>query len=508
MATLAAAAVAASTIGAASAPAVVVHLHNGRTLSVQPVRGIAPAAGLAAAPALAAAQTSKLEYHGGPVMSSNTNYAVYWAPEGAPSYPAEYQSGLNTFFEDLAHDSGGNQNVDSVATQYGDTAGEHANYSSHFGGALLDTDPYPVNGCAMAKICLTDAQLQTELKNYVTAHALPHDLAHEYVLLTPPGVEDCFEATSTECSAGTTSPWYCAYHGVIALSGGPLIYANDPYVTGISGCDDAEHPNNKPSDGALVGGLSHEHNESITDPELNAWYASNGEENGDKCRTFTDTTEFGTPLGTAPDGSRYNQLIDSHEYWYQQEWSNEGLTCLQRVAAGGGTTPTVTGVTPKSAPTTGGTSVTISGTGFTGTTAVHFGSVSASFTVTSATTITAKAPAEAAGVVDVTVTTSAGTSATTTSDRFKFTPTVTSVSPTSGPATGGTSVKITGSGFATGAGATKFKFGTALATSVSCSSSTECTALTPKHEAASVYVFAVVNTVKSPRNTTARFTFS
>src|SRR5207302_1355649 len=91
--------------------------------------------------ALATAGTAKLEYHGGPIMPSNTNYAFYWDPPGGPSYPAAYQSGLNTFFEDLAHDSGGLQNVDSVATQYNDSASEFANYDSHFGWAILDTDP-------------------------------------------------------------------------------------------------------------------------------------------------------------------------------------------------------------------------------------------------------------------------------------------------------------------------------------------------------------------------------
>src|SRR5205823_4440325 len=183
-----------------------------------------------------------------------------------------------------------------------------------------------------------------------------HDLTHEYFVLTPPEVEDCFEASSFECSAGSTSPVYCAYHNFITLTGGPLVYANDPYVTGNAGCDDGEHPNNKPSDGALQGGLSHEHNESITDPELNAWFASSGAENGDKCRTFNETTEFGAPLGTAPDGSRYNQVVNSSLYWYQQEWSNEGLACLQRLAVGA---PAVTKVTPKTGPVNGGTAVTI-----------------------------------------------------------------------------------------------------------------------------------------------------
>src|ERR1019366_5489098 len=73
--------------------------------------------------------------------------------------------------------------------------------------------------------------------------------------------------------------------------------------------------------------------------------------------------------------------------------------------------PVVTGVSPTSGPTAGGTSVTVTGTNFTGATAVKFGTTSATtFTVNSATSITATAPAGAAGTVDVTVTATGGTS--------------------------------------------------------------------------------------------------
>jgi IPT/TIG domain-containing protein len=484
------------------ASALVVQLPNGHRISLSPVRG-GPRS--SAAPAVPAAGTGKLEYHGGPIMPSNTNYALYWAPEGAPAYPAEYKAGLNTFFADLAHDSGGDQNVDSVATQYNDSAGAFAKYDSHFGGALTDTDPYPANGCVAAPICLTDAQIQAELKSYVKAHGLPQDLTHEYFVLTPPGVEDCFEKSSLECSAGTPNGVYCAYHDFINATGGPIIYANDPYVTGNAGCDDGEHPNNKPSDGALQGGLSHEHNESTTDPELNAWYDASGAENGDKCRTFNDTTEFGTSLGTAPDGSRYNQVINTRLYWYQQEWSNEGLQCKQRLAAGA---PAVTKVAPKTGPVTGGTSVTITGTGFAGTTGVKFGAVAASkFTVNSSTSITATAPAERAGIVDVTVTTSAGTSEISLADRYKFAPVITSVKPTSGPAAGGTLVTVAGAGFIPGTSGTVFKFGATAGKNVSCASSQQCTVLSPKHEAGTVEVRATVNTVTSAKPSPATFKF-
>jgi hypothetical protein len=317
---------------ASTASAVIVHLANGKTLSDQPLRGAVRSMPFDVF-------FSNLDYNGGPVMASNTNYAVYWHPSGAPAYPSDYQAGVNQFMTDLAHDSGGHENVDSVSAQYNDAAGEFANYSSHFGGALMDTDPYPANGCKQAPICLTDAQLQAELSKYVKAQGLPVDLAHEYFLLTPPKVEDCFEASGVECSAGSKKPFYCAYHSNVPVTGGgELIYSNDPYVTGNSGCDDGNHPNGTTSDGVLMAGLSHEHNESITDPEPNnAWtdFGGSGGENGDKCRTFAEATEFGTPLGTAPNGAKYNQVINGRFYWYQQEWSNQGNQCLQRLTFSG-----------------------------------------------------------------------------------------------------------------------------------------------------------------------------
>ncbi len=91
-------------------------------------------------------------------------------------------------------------------------------------------------------------------------------------------------------------------------------------------------------------------------------------------------------------------------------------------AAGVGTcpTPTITSITPVRGPAAGGTTVTITGTGFTGATAVHFGATAApSFTVYSDVEIRAVSPA-GAGTVDVTVTTPGGTSTTSSADHFTY----------------------------------------------------------------------------------------
>ena len=83
--------------------------------------------------------------------------------------------------------------------------------------------------------------------------------------------------------------------------------------------------------------------------------------------------------------------------------------------------PAVTGISPSSGSTAGGDSISITGTGFTGATAVSFGGTPAtSFTVTSDAMITAVSPAGSAGLVDITVTSSAGTSATATADAFTY----------------------------------------------------------------------------------------
>ena len=64
--------------------------------------------------------------------------------------------------------------------------------------------------------------------------------------------------------------------------------------------------------------------------------------------------------------------------------------------------------------------MTITGTGFTGATAVDFGTTAATnVTVVNDTTITVVSPA-GTGTVDVTVTTPAGTSPTSSADQFTF----------------------------------------------------------------------------------------
>jgi PKD domain len=326
-------------IAATNASAILKRLPNGQVVSYMAVRTADKAHAVMPLDQV----FNNMDYNGGPIMPSNTDFMLMWSPQGLGAYPQGFVFGIARYFTDLQRDSGGNQNVDSVDPQYNDLTGAVAKYDVRFGGVLVDTDPYPPAQCPVGGTgvtgtvanCLTDAQIQTEIENYVTRHHLPADLSHEYFVLTPPHVESCFTNTGPSfggCSAGEplNIAAYCAYHQNTATSTF-ILYANMPFDATNPLCQDGNNPNNLISDGEINGGLAHEHNESVTDPIPNdAWTngvgADQGEEIGDQCEF-----QMGTPLGTAPDGSPYNQVINGHPYWYQEMWSNFTHSCVQRV---------------------------------------------------------------------------------------------------------------------------------------------------------------------------------
>jgi hypothetical protein len=141
-----------------------------------------------------------------------------------------------------------------------------------------------------------------------------------------------------------------------------IFYANMPFDADNPLCQDGNYPNGRISDGEINGGLSHEHMESVTDPLPNdAWTngagAFHGFEIGDQC----EFGQMGTPLGTAPNGSPFNQVINGHLYWYQEEWSNFTHSCVQRVTLPS-TLPTAT-ETVRAIPTGPGTDMAFDASG-------------------------------------------------------------------------------------------------------------------------------------------------
>ncbi len=167
--------------------------------------------------------------------------------------------------------------------------------------------------------------------------------------------------------------------------------------------------------------------------------------------------------------------------------------------------PAITSISPASGPVAGGTTVTITGTGFSGATAVQFGGHPAPFTVVSSHTITTTAPA-GLSAVNITVTRAAGTSPLTTNDRFTYTggPAVGSLTPSKMGSTANPTITITGVGFT---GATKVYFGLKASAHVTVVSDTKITATAPTGSA-SVHVRIVNGTATSPIVAEDRFAYA
>lgn len=121
----------------------------------------------------------------------------------------------------------------------------------------------------------------------------------------------------------------------------------------------------------------------------------------------------------------------------------------------GTSTPTASGLSPGSGPTTGGTNVGISGTGFLQGATVQFGGVAAtSVDVVSSTLLVATTPAGAAGLVTVQVV-NPDSGNVIVNGGFTYVaqsaPSITGVSPAQGPVTGGQAAVVSGAGFQPGA---------------------------------------------------------
>jgi uncharacterized protein (TIGR03437 family) len=165
----------------------------------------------------------------------------------------------------------------------------------------------------------------------------------------------------------------------------------------------------------------------------------------------------------------------SNDVYYSSSAGADPPELVIQTGTGSGPLPTIASFTPTSGPV--GTGVTITGENLSGASSVKFNGTSATtFTVNSATQITATVPTGAT-TGKISVTTGGGT-ATSTADFTVGTspspPTISSFTPTSGPV--GTGVTITGTNFS---GASSVKFNTTSATTFTVNSATQITATVP-----------------------------
>ncbi len=172
--------------------------------------------------------------------------------------------------------------------------------------------------------------------------------------------------------------------------------------------------------------------------------------------------------------------------------------------------PSVTGVSPSSGPTSGGTVVQISGFDLSGVTSVHFGANPATAVSYDAglQVVQATAPASASrGDVDVTVTTPSGTSGAGALDKFDYVgPSVDALVPPAGSPDGGAQVLIEGGGFT---GATAVDFGSTAAERFGVVSDSEIEATSPTGTDGAVVDVTVTTPIgTSPKFSADHFTFT
>jgi len=300
-----------------------------------------------------------LYYNGGPIMSQNNSYTIFWAPSGY-SFPSGYVNNINQYFKDLQAASGSNTNTYVNATQYyqvnSNGTKTYVQNKVTFAGTTMDTNPLPpldpvncpdtpaaagggANGNQSANAgCVTDAQVQQEISKVIKAQGWPVSNNTEFFVYTAPNIGTCFPATVAEGGTQAGAPlcsfsYFCAYHSAYFDStinaNSQIIYANMPYDAQTAGnpvtCDVGDYPNGNPSD-PEISTTSHEQNESMTDPFGTGWWDSNsndsasGYENGDMC-----AYDFGTTTG--PANAEWNQTINGHHYLMQLEWDNSTNSC-------------------------------------------------------------------------------------------------------------------------------------------------------------------------------------
>lgn len=277
-----------------------------------------------------------LIYHNGPVQHSSTVYAIFWQPPGY-YYSPSYRATVTQYFNDLSGASYRTSNVYASDTQYYDKSGpggikNWVSDSVTFAGSVLVKDAVPASQCpnytmgdgSASRACLTDAQLAAEISKVVAANSWPTDLGHEYFLFTPKQLGDCFGTTfSSGCydPSATSSTAFCAYHSWIGTA---TLYAVLPWADQTGGCQySVPHSPLPNDDGAdiAINLISHEQNETMTDPTGAGWYDKTGAENGDECAWLALSTKY-NGVGD------YSQTISTDNYLMQYEWSNRAGKCV------------------------------------------------------------------------------------------------------------------------------------------------------------------------------------
>jgi hypothetical protein len=227
-------------------------------------------------------------------------YEIYWVPPGY-GVASGYQSTIDGFAQNIAADSGKTSNV-----FYSDTPVRRRcrQYAFSYGGSATASDPFPASGCADSALpsgpCLNDNQVASEIGAVAAAHGWSIGYPNIFVVMMPKYAGNCASYSSGCLEGYCTFTNACAWHH----QWGGLYFVVQPYVGAVGGCSSGQSPSGAYDADQAINTISHEVNESVTDPAGGSWSDVNGNENGDKC-----AWNFATALGGTT-GKLYNQLIN------------------------------------------------------------------------------------------------------------------------------------------------------------------------------------------------------
>ena len=231
-------------------------------------------------------------YHGGPLMLGTTNVYYIW-------YGSWSGNSAMTILTDLAQNIGGSPYF-NINTTYYNGSNVHVSNSVRYAGST--TDSYSQGKS------LSDAQIQAVVASAISSGRLPKDTNGVYFVLTSADVT----ASSGFCTQ------YCGWHTHGTIAGSDIKYS---FIGNPDRCPSAceaqtTSPNGNAGADGMASIISHELEEAVTDPDLNAWYDRRGYENADKCAWTFGTTS------TASNGSKYNMTLGTRNYLIQQNWVN------------------------------------------------------------------------------------------------------------------------------------------------------------------------------------------
>jgi len=154
---------------------------------------------------------------------------------------------------------------------------------------------------------LSDAAIKTVVSSAISSGSLPKDPNAVYFVLTSKDVN----ATSGFCTQ------YCGWHTHGTISGTDIKYS---FVGNPDRCPSAcaaqtSSPNGNTGADGMASIISHELEEAVSDPDLNAWYDRQGAENADKC-----AWTFGTTY--TANGGLANMKLGTRDFLIQRNWVN------------------------------------------------------------------------------------------------------------------------------------------------------------------------------------------